>query len=177
MVRLHRPTLPSLSLLYYHPHSNDRPPNRATLLSLSLSLSLSFLPASPVSLSLSASLFFPTDARSLLLSLNPFPRPTLAEPCFLRLAKKGQERVRWSPSLALLSLSIPLNTVLRRVYGWFYADREHKNEKSDAYSPAKNPCDPCNGELFFSKRSVIEKSVVKNASIFNFVEFFAWISF
>lgn len=60
MVRLHRPTLPSLSLLYYHPHSNDRPPNRATL-PLSLSLSYPF----PPRYYLSPPLFFPTDARSL----------------------------------------------------------------------------------------------------------------
>lgn len=150
MVRLHRPTLPSLSLLYYHPHSNDRPPNRATL---PLSLSLLSLPASL--LSLSASLLSDRCAFSLLLSLNPFPRPTLVEPCFLRLAKDR----RGSPSLALLSLSIPLNTVLRRVYGWFYADRERKNEKSDAYSPAKNPCDPWNGENLFSIWSFFETVV------------------
>ena len=105
MVRLHRPTLPSLSLLYYHPHSNDRPPNRATLLSLSLSLSHSFPPRQCLSLSPPLSSFRPMRVLSfflLILFLVP-PSPSLVFFVLRRKDRRGYVGHPLSPSSLFLS--------------------------------------------------------------------------
>lgn len=101
MVRLHRPTLPSLSLLYYHPHSNDRPPNRATL---HLSLSLSLTPSRLASISLRLSSFRPMRVLSFFLLILFLVSPS-SSLVFFVLRRTGVGYVGHPLSLSFLFLS------------------------------------------------------------------------